>query len=118
MGKKSNLTHQAIKELNKECHFGQSKYEAKQQAKANGRNPALVSGIYSQATYNSYVFCIFPFTRAARQYEFLQSAGLLYGLVSIFFPYHQDLRAVFCKKSRHLLQIMEKMKLIFPLELF
>lgn len=55
MGKKSNLTHQAIRELNKECHFGQSKYEAKQQAKANGRNPALVSGIYSQATYNSYL---------------------------------------------------------------
>lgn len=55
MGKKSNLTHQAIRELNKECHFGQSKYEAKQQAKANGKNPALVSGIYSQATYNSYL---------------------------------------------------------------
>lgn len=55
MGKKSNLTHQAIKELNKECHFGQSKYEAKQQAKASGKNPALVSGIYSQATYNSYL---------------------------------------------------------------
>ena len=55
MGKKSNITHQMIKELNKECKFGQSKHQAKEEAKARGENPALVSGIYSQSTYNSYL---------------------------------------------------------------
>lgn len=55
MGKKSNITHQTIKELNKECKFGQSKYHAKEEARAKGENPALVSGIYSQSTYNSYL---------------------------------------------------------------
>ena len=55
MGKKSNITHQMIKELNKECKFGQSKHQAKEEARAKGENPALVSGIYSQSTYNSYL---------------------------------------------------------------
>lgn len=54
MGKKSNITHQALKELQKECHFGQSKYEAKEAARKAGENPATVKGIYSQATFNSY----------------------------------------------------------------
>ena len=44
-----------IKELNKECKFGQSKHQAKEEARAKGENPALVSGIYSQSTYNSYL---------------------------------------------------------------
>ena len=48
MGKKSNITHQMIKELNKECKFGQSKHQAKEEARAKGENRALVSGIYSQ----------------------------------------------------------------------
>lgn len=55
MGKRSNITHQMIKELHKECKFGQSKYQAKEEAKARGENPALVTGIYSQSTYNSYL---------------------------------------------------------------
>lgn len=54
MGKKSNITHQALKELQKECHFGQSKYKAKEAARLAGENPATVKGIYSQATFNSY----------------------------------------------------------------
>ena len=55
MGKKSNLTHQAIKELKKETHIGESKHELKEQAKAKGENPAAIRGIYSSATYNSYL---------------------------------------------------------------
>ena len=33
MSKKSNLIHQAKKSLTKQCHYGESKHEAKQKAK-------------------------------------------------------------------------------------
>ena len=55
MGKKSNITHQCLKELNKQKKFGESKFEAKQAAKKSGESAATVRGIYSTNTYNSYV---------------------------------------------------------------
>ena len=54
MGKKSNLMHQAIKQLNKQKKFGESKFDAKKAARQSGESTA-VRGIYSTATYNSYV---------------------------------------------------------------
>ena len=54
MGKKSNLMHQAIKQLNKQKKFGESKFDAKKAARQSGESTA-VRGIYSSATYNSYV---------------------------------------------------------------
>ena len=42
MGKKSNITHQCLKELNKQKKFGESKFEAKQAARKAGRNSATV----------------------------------------------------------------------------
>lgn len=54
MGKKSNITHQCLKELNKQKKFGESKFNAKQAARQSGEK-VVVRGIYSTATYNSYV---------------------------------------------------------------
>ncbi len=55
MGKKSNITHQCLKELNKQKKFGESKFEAKQAARKAGENSATVRGIYSTVTFYSYV---------------------------------------------------------------
>ena len=48
MGKKSNLMHQAIKQLNKQKKFGESKFDAKKAARQSGENVA-VKGIYRTA---------------------------------------------------------------------
>lgn len=58
MSKKSNLIHQAKKSLTKQCHYGESKHEAKQKAKEEalrtGEKIEPIKGIYSTETYNSY----------------------------------------------------------------
>ena len=58
MGKRSNITHQALQNLQKQTKYGESKYEAKkkarQEAKEKGEYFREVRGIYSTTTYESY----------------------------------------------------------------
>lgn len=54
MGKKSNITHQALKNLKKQCKFRQSKHADKIAAREQGKTNT-VRGIYSTNSYNSYV---------------------------------------------------------------
>lgn len=58
MGKKSNITHECIKALKKQEHYGESKFEAKKEAKAKaileGREFKNVQGIYSFNTMKTY----------------------------------------------------------------
>jgi len=58
MSKKSNITHQYKKALQRQCKYGESKHEAKElkkeEAKKNKAKIEQVRGIYSTATYNSY----------------------------------------------------------------
>ena len=58
MGKKSNIIHEAKKNLQKQCKYGQSKHAAKEKAReeANrtGEKFKQVHGIYSTNTYDLY----------------------------------------------------------------
>src|SRR5437016_4989948 len=61
MSKRPSLTKQIVDVLNSLARFGESKYEAKQQAIAankaagvKGYNPARVEGIYSISTMKTY----------------------------------------------------------------
>lgn len=58
MSRKSNINHQFIRELKKECKFNESKHQAKQkareEAKKNHENYKQVKGIYATSTYKDY----------------------------------------------------------------
>mgnify|MGYP003290581286 CR=1 FL=1 len=58
MGKKSNIIHEAKKNLQKQCKYGQSKHAAKEkareEAKRTGEKFKQVHGIYSTNTYDLY----------------------------------------------------------------
>ena len=58
MSRKSNINHQFIRELKKECKFNESKHQAKQKArekaKKNYENYKQVKGIYATSTYKDY----------------------------------------------------------------
>lgn len=66
MSRKSNINHQFISELKKECKFKESKHYAKQQAREeaqkNHEEYKQVRGIYSTRTYNDYCDSIRIFT--------------------------------------------------------
>lgn len=58
MGKKSNITHECIKALKKQEHYGESKFEDKKEAakkaKEEGRAFKNVQGSYSFNTMKTY----------------------------------------------------------------
>ena len=66
MSRKTNIIHQFMKELKKECKFSESKHEAKQkareEAKQNHENYKQVKGIYSTSTYKDYCESLRIFT--------------------------------------------------------
>ena len=58
MSKRSRITHQALQSLNSKTKYGESKFDAKEkaraEAKAKGEQFKEVRGIYSTTTYSSY----------------------------------------------------------------
>lgn len=66
MSRKSNLNHQFINEIKKECKFKESKHlakqKAKEEAKKNHEDYKQVKGIYSTKTYNDYCESLRIFT--------------------------------------------------------
>ena len=54
MSRKSNLRHELIQCLRAQDRRGESKFDAKQEAKAAGGKYEQVTGIYSTSTFNTY----------------------------------------------------------------